>query len=386
MKTPKIVNAVGHIDEELIESAEMSAKPRKKLGTRWVALAASLAIIVLAGITVIPMLSDDSKHKEIIIQGTELDVEWPWEYKTVYEKYPSVTFNGKKYVSRGSAIGEGMLKDVLGTCKAEGYDTYEQKKHTETFELRSIGGVSVERLVAVGMDGEFYVYIRDGAEKPATFGELTDTYGLTQTLEFNRFTKYDGFDQKGHFTLNDDEYIWEILSGCRDAELFEDSDSFERSHRSYLSFTATSEALGVYKRVFYVTGDGYIWTNIFDYAYVYFIGEEAATKIISYAEQNSTEAEFEPYEYTVSGTLTEIGDGYILIDDSVLQLDGKDGTVFKVLTEDIRIRRYIECTNINVGDAVVVKYRGTVSEGNIISDAYSVCKGTLIEGCLAVAE
>ena len=48
---------------------------------------------------------------------------------------------------------------------------------------------------------------------------------------------------------------------------------------------------GVYKGVFRVTEDGYIWTNVFDYAYLFRIGREAAERIFSYAAENGIEAE-----------------------------------------------------------------------------------------------
>ena len=32
----------------------------------------------------------------------------------------------------------------------------------------------------------------------------------------------------------------------------------------YISFTITSEALGVYKHAMYITEDGYFWTNAFN--------------------------------------------------------------------------------------------------------------------------
>ena len=65
-----------------------------------------------------------------------------------------------------------------------------------------------------------------------------------------------------------------------------------------------------------MTADGYIRTNIFDYAYIFRIGEEAAEDIISYAKKNGVETEAEPYAYTLAGTITDIADGYIYLDDS----------------------------------------------------------------------
>lgn len=53
---------------------------------------------------------------------------------------------------------------------------------------------------------------------------------------------------------------------------------------------------------------------------------------------------------------------------------------------DIKIRRCIECTDLKVGDTVAVKYKGEISDRNEINGAYSICKGTLVDGELAVTE
>ena len=110
--------------------------------------------------------------------------------------------------------------------------------------------------------------------------------------------------------------------------------------------------------------------------------------IITYTKNNATETEPEQYEYTIAGILTEIGDGYILIDDTILCKDKADGMVFKVLTEDIQIRRYLECTNIKVGDTVAVKFQSKIvlGEDNTVSGAVSMYKGTLTDGGVAVPE
>ena len=392
MKTPRMANAVGHIGDELITAAADGKKKSKHHPwLKWGSIAACFAVLVIAGAAILPsFLGGDGpatgKYK-YHISGSEANVRWPWEYKTNGEKYPTIHFNGKAYgIKYLNPIGEELLGDMLGSCKAEGVDSYTNKKYTETFEVRRINGVSAERLVASGAAGEFYVYMLDNTAKPATFGEVMELYGLAQTLEFNHFTVCEGYKEKGYYKANDDAYIWQILSDCGNAELYNGADSFDRSNRNYLTFTATSDALGVYKSVIYISEDGYFATNIFNYSHIYFIGEEAAGKIISYAKSNSTEASFEPYELTVSGTLTEIGDGYVLIDDSVLCTDEKDGTVYKIFTNDIRMKRCIEFVGIEVGDTVAVKYSGEISANNEIDGAYSMRKGTLVEGDLAIPE
>lgn len=314
------------------------------------------------------------------------DIDWPWEYKTECERFPAAEFCGKQYVTRNAEIGEHLLSNVIGNCKAQGYDYYTGKQYNETFEVRKINGISESHLIAVAMGEKYYVYLLESNNMPATFGELSDAFSLPQSLKLNRFTQCEGYNEKDCFTLKDDAYIWQILSECRNAKACENASSWKLNGKRYLSFTATSDALGVYKRVFNITVDGYVHTNIFDYAYVYFIGEQAAEKIINYAENNCVQAEPEPYENTVAGTLAEIGDGYVLIDDAVLCADKNNGTVFKVMTKDIKIKRCIECMDIKVGDIVAVKFQGTVSDKHEIDSANSMSKGALVEGDLVIAE
>lgn len=392
MKTPRIANAVGHIDDDLISAA---AESKNKTGHNYrlkrISAAACFAVLIIAGTAILPSFfkkdgSSTDKYK-YQIAGTEADMEWPWKYKTNAEKYRVINFNGKRYnIKSGNTIGADNFGSSLGFCEAEGIDTYTDKRYTEIFEIRKINGVSEEKMIAAGNASGFYVYAVDGQTKPDTFGEILDLYGLSQNLEFRQIANCEGYDEKGYLSLNDDTFIWQILSNCRDAKLYKESDSFDWGKCNYLAFTVTSEALGVYKNVVCISEDGYFETNIFDYSYIYFIGEEAAAQIIDYALNNSDTAEFSPYALTVSGTLTEIGDGYVLIDDTVLCRNPKAATVYKVFTDDIRAKRCIECACVKVGDTVVVKYEGEISENNEVSGAYSIYAGILKDGDVLTAE
>lgn len=398
MKRKKISETIDNINPKYIDEATEyipKAKTTSKSWLKWGSLVACFVVLVVASFAIIPSFFDDDnivdntndgKYK-YYVSGSEVDIEWPWEYKTNAEKYHNIVFDGKQYVIKSlNAVSTNSLGETLGTCEAEGVDSYTDKKYNEAFEVRKLNGVSAEKLIAVGNDTGFYVYTIDDSEKPSTFGKMLELYGLTQTLEFNRFTKYEGYDDKGYFSLNSDEYIWQILSGCRDAQLDNQSDSFDRSNRNYLTFTATSDALGVYKRVVYISEDGYFATNILNYSCSYFIGTDAAGKIIEYALNNSDKAEFSPYALTISGTLVEIGNGYVLIDDTVLCKNAEDGAVYKVYTNDLRVLRCIEYASIKVGDTVVVKYDGEISESNEVTGAYSMYKGTLEDGDLLIEE
>lgn len=397
MKTPRISEAIGNLPEDLVNGAVTYKRTSKKKSfIKWGSIAACFMVMVMAAALIVPMfLGGDpisiggiDRDYKGVISGSEGDIEFPWEYKLTYEKYYTVKYNGNDYRTRARAINESMLGEVLGTCTAQGVDSYTDKTYTETFDVRKINGVSEEKMIAVGMDNEYYVYFNDEVKCPATFGELLDAYNLSETLPLIKFSVNEGYKEKGYYQITDDEYIWQVLSECRNAEFYAENDKWSRGDRNYLSFTATSEELGVYKKVFYITEDGYVSTNVFNYSYVYYIGEDAANKIITHAKSNATEAEREQYEYTIAGTITEIGDGYVLIDDTVLCKDKNDGMVFKILTEDLIIRRYLECTNIKVGDTVAVKFQTEIvlGEDNTVSGAISMYKGKVTDSGMAVPE
>lgn len=393
MKREKISEIINNIDTKYVDEASTytgeTGSTGKKLWYKSVAVAACLAILILGGTKIIPMLTKEDSY----IFKTESYYEWPWEYKTVGEKYTTVIYEGREYSikSRNPISDTDILGEASGKGMASGTDSYTDKIYTIPFEVYEINGISAEKLIGAGIDGEYYIYqISQNNTKPATFGELMTLYGLDKNLEFDHFTIYKGFDAQGYYNLKDDSYIWQILSECKPAPIDDSTaDAFDRSVRNgskYLSFTATSEALGVYKRVVYISEDGYFSTNVFDYAYTYLIGTDAAKKIIEYAMNNSTPGKFEAYELTLSGTLKEVTDDYILVDDSILCRNKKDGTVYKIYINDIRLKRCVDIAGINVGDVVWITYNGEISESNEITGAYSMDKGILINGDLAIPE
>lgn len=72
MKTPRIVNAVGQIDEDLLAGAEKSAKIARMNPVKWGAVAACLAVVVMAAAAVLPMLlREDAPVTPIASEGAE---------------------------------------------------------------------------------------------------------------------------------------------------------------------------------------------------------------------------------------------------------------------------------------------------------------------------
>ena len=400
MGTPSDVerSAVGGEQKALMKGSA-------KLLTRksWLVAVACLAVLLIGAfgyrwlgpslfrggnITIIGGVERHYKNASAMTQ--EIAILWPWEYMTVEEKYNAMIFEGKGYRTRASAISQELLGAELGTCMVSGYDIYTESTYIESFPVRQIRNVSPDELVAVEMEGAYYVYLQDVYDPPATLGQFMDELSLPQTVEWNRYSAMEGFHSTGYYEITEDDPIWQVLETCRDAKVVEDSDDWTwgLSERNYCSFTMTSEALGVYKKALYITDDGYLWTNVMEYAYLYDIGTEAAASILSYVKEQGMEVEMEPYEYRLAGTLVAVEDGYALVDDTILCKEAEDGIVYRVPLEDIRVRRCVEFAGMDVGDIVVVSFRGQidVEGGYIIQGVTSMDEGHLSDGHVLVPE
>ena len=389
MKIPKIARSVGQIDDDLITAAaaEPVCTARRPWG-RWGVLAASVGAVTLIFALVLPMMLNgqeaqppmdlmpagiqlslgdlDRNYKDVALMGAESARDWPAEYMTVAEKHRTVIWALREYRCSGRTVDQSFLGKKLGNYLG--------------FEVYSLRGMPEKQLIAIGLDSNYYVYRGDFSDKPQTLGELDDLYHLTDILQLSRFSTYEKGREDKYFALTDDAYILEVLATCRDAAVVENSDGWSTAGKDYLSFTVTSDVLGVYKNAMYITTDGYLWTNVFDYAYVYEIGEDAAAEIIVYATENSTPKEMEPYEYSLAGTLVKVENGYVYIDDSVMCVDESEGMVFRVSTSDLRVRRCL--AGLEEGMLVVVTFRGGVitRDENLITGVTSISKGVLIEG------
>ncbi len=391
---------IGEIDEKYAEEAAPGLKKNRKAAfIRWGATAACLAAAAAAVVLLWPKtkvnrvsiggIIREYKNVSVNAASSEEAIIWPWEYRTVEERYSSILFEGREYIIKSSkaAADEAYIGESLGTGEGVGYDIYTEEEHRQNFEVREIRNISKELMVAAEMEGQYYIFQNDAYMPPASLGEMLDDYSLKTHLALNRFSVLQEGIQTGYYSLPDDQRIWQILDGCRDAEFVEDEAGGSIS-RNRITFTATSASLGSYKRAFYISDDGYVSTNIFNWAYTFCIGEEAAKEIISYAESNGVSTEAEPYLYSVAGTLTEIGDGYLLVDDTILCADQSDGMVFRVMTDDIRIRRTIEFQKIETGSVVVVSFTEPVRAegGNTVYGAISMAKGYLTGDGVAVPE
>lgn len=396
MKTPRIANAIGHIDDDLVTDAAKCKKKNKKHWLKWGSLAACFAVIVIVGAAILPSLfrenvtpeGTNGRYKDFSIQASESAIVWPWEYQTVYEKYRNVEIDGIEYYGKGRAVSEALVSESIGNYTFVGYDEINGgKKYTAEFEVYKLQNIAQSQFVAVKMEDSYYVFKSSEYSPPSTLGELMETVNLSKVVELSRFSEKEDNPNSNHFVLNNDDYIWEVLTDCKSAVFVED-ESWMVGDRDYLSFTITSDSLGAYKAALYVTEDGYLWTNAFDWQYLFNIGEEAAGKIIKYAKEKSIETEYEAYRNSVAGTIVEITEEYILVDDSILCKNPADGINYKVLLNDLRISRYVDYGIVKVGDTVQISYEGEIDETNVntITSAISASKATISNGDVLIPE
>ncbi len=430
MKNEKLFAAIGQIDEDMIAAAvQDTPKQKKPVWIRYTAIAAALAVVVGAGALLhqhfstgssnryTPLESDGTvyiggiarKYKNSVNTSFEcVDRTYPWECRTDNERYRTLEFNGTEYTNRFTMSGETLdasyVGEKIGTGTVSGHDSYmaNDEYHAFVADVYSIRGIQNALLVAVDFGYGFRAYGIEAYQPPADFGTFWEGYNLAEYLQLDKFSYEIGYDAQGYYTLTDAAYIMEILQSCGDAPILDDgwviiedhqqnvgNGSFGewlKTERNSVSFTVTSEALGVYKNVFSVTDDGYICTNIMRYGYCFDIGEETAAKIMDYAMQHRREIPVEPFYPTLSGQIVAIEDDCILIDDSMLCENPEEGIVFRVPTEDIRISRHVGY--LAVGDWVMVTFADDVDADNnyTVNGAFDIEKGELYDGKLLIPE
>lgn len=393
MKTPRIANAIGQMDDDLVISAAKRETKNKKYWLKWSSLAACFAVFVIAGAAILPsLLGEDAapggRYKNYSIDVSNSAIVWPWEYQTIYEKYTNVEIDGIEYHGKGRAVPEALVDEKIGNYVAVGYDEANNgEKYTAEFGAYTLKDIAQSQFIAVKMENSYYVFQREEYAPPSTLGELMETVNLSKVVELSRFSEKEDTPTSNHFVLNNDDYIWQVLTDCKSTAFVED-ESWRGSDREYLSFTITSDSLGAYKAALYVTEDGYLWTNAFEWQYLFNIGEEAAGKIIRYAKENSIATEYEVYRNSVVGTIVEITEEYILVDDSILCKNPADGITYKFLLNDLRISRYVDCGIVKVGDTVQIFYEGEMDGTNdhTITSAIAASRATISNGDGSIPE
>ena len=398
MNEMELYRSFSELDEEILEKSEMNGSG--KTWIKWVATAAALSILITTALLFFLIPSGDTgrlvsvggvlrEYKNVGSSSQETAIVWPLDYLTEPEKYHAMNFEGREYSIRrtDSLTDRNCIGELLGTCEAFGYDIYTDSQYSKGFDVYAIRGVENTVMVAVQIDNGFYVFRNTEYDPPKTLGKMLEMYSLKEYISFARFGITENREETNWYILEEDSGLWPVLESCQDSPFIEE-DPWSESWDNKITFTVISEQLGIFKQVFMVSRDGYIQTNMFEWAYTFYIGPEKAEEIYRFVQDHSRETEPEPYSYSLAGTITEIHEDYILIDDSCMCLDPNAGMVFRIPMEDIRVRRCVEFGRLREGDFVVVWFTNRIEPDgkNMISGAYSISPAILEDGTAMVPE
>ena len=340
---------------------------------------------------------DDTRERNDLgytLGATEGAIEWRWEDMTDGERYTNLEFDGRSYGTRGTV--NGYLGEWLASGEAFGTEWGANiERHYIPCEIYALTFSPDHSSVAVQFEGSSEIY-RFECEReydpPKTLGEFMEARKLPEVLPLT----YLYHDQRASESIFPDEYslsadhsraVWDILAKYGDAPFikpssFEESCNIQHYEKERIGFAATSEVLGIRNLSFAVNDNGYIITNIEHYGYNYFIGVDAAREVIDYVKAHMTDPlpEEKPVAYEIVGTVTEIGDGYIKVDDSVMMKNPEDGLTFTIDVTDKKLGRVCNLL-ISVGDHVLITYDGRISEDGslLVENAASIQEAWITE-------
>ena len=144
MKTPRIANAVGHIDDDLVSGATHAKATKKNIWLKWGSIAACFAVMLMAVVVAVPMMfgGDDPVPP--------IDDEYQYESGYFYQINEGAysTYVGGKVIAEDK-IGN-KIADVNLTAGWKD-DKGEWKSETEALrgEVYTINGVSNDVAVAL---------------------------------------------------------------------------------------------------------------------------------------------------------------------------------------------------------------------------------------------
>ena len=410
MNTDDILNALNEVDDTCIQNAR---EPKKKLSRKalWISAGAVAAACLLVAlqlphmlrqtphndhihhdgycdcqpdlqITPTPAVSkefplgiaysgDFRERNNFVINSKDSYLEWPWEYLFICDQYPVVEYNDVTYRSRtfftGDNVSETWIGQKLTNAVADvGYSPEFEKTtsfpRTIPCEIYELKGIATDRFFAVKYEGhkEYYVFMQDRLNPPATLGDLITKLNLTETFPLTAVSFPENASERYSLSDADSSAFWELFLQHADRNTITTDFAYSELNlgKNVMTFTINTEALGLYNGAWTLTSGGYLSTNIEDYGYYYYLGEEAVNEIIEVVSSRKKSALLKQ-DFSLIGEVTEITDTYIKVDDSLCMKNPAEGLEFTVELNDLRLKRYVACNRLNVGDHVWIRHIGT---------------------------
>jgi len=416
MNTDDIIDALNEVDDTSIKNAR---EPKKKRNYKALWISVGAAAACLAVVLLLPRISHMTHHdgycdcpdhqitptpavganrwnyKSFGLVTRDSMIGFSWDCQTIAKQFSDVTYNDIEYSLRKSYYNEDMkvsaslIGERLTDYTAEVCDYETGVTHTIECTLYAIAGVDPARFLAVQYAGEknsddYYVFHQKEFNPPATLGEFITSLNLPETLSLVKFSykTYDYTTREKTSDLyglspEDSKVVWDMISEYASVDTRTGEEHGYENNR--ISFSATSEALGLYNRSFALVADGYLSTNIDDYGYDFYLGEEAVTEIREYILAHKIEAPKDSIE-SIYGVVTEIGEDYLKIDDTILMKNPENGLTFTVYAHDnTTIKSYIMSGQLEVGDHIKILHRGISSEEpTVIRTAFSLNIGGFV--------
>ncbi|MCR5485765.1 MAG: hypothetical protein K6F09_09250 [Clostridiales bacterium] len=209
-------------------------------------------------------------------------VQRTWESIAITTRYPSFTYNGKYYTSRGKAKLGDPVKQVLGEVTLESYDG--DKSRTTTAKIMPISSVSPDAAVAVQFtgyaeqfveSGKYYAYVNK-SYSPKNLGQLMDDFSLKQNCTFKGVSGCGGDYTAMTFSAPDENEVWKLFD--RSAAL----DTREVRHEETVLIRYSFPLVGYDVGSIGLTADGYMLFMINERTYVFYIGQARAQAFLKY--------------------------------------------------------------------------------------------------------
>lgn len=198
---------------------------------------------------------------------TESSQEVIWNEKTLAERFPEFEYNGKTYSLTRQTVADDNIDGKLGEVTLTGFDNSTNTYHTingDVFKIKNISDNCNSALKFEGSDIYYIYFNRDYF--PQTLGEFMDDTDIGNTLSLNNMYI------KGSSAISENarEVLLTLFNSCREVQ---NTDDYSH-HKNIVSFSAGIPILGVNNKSIALTDDGFLITNIMEYGYSFYIGEE----------------------------------------------------------------------------------------------------------------
>lgn len=308
----KMYGAVSEIREDIVEqAADYRFKKSPAYIMKPLGIAAAVCLAVGGGIGLAAVLSNGSNvpvanpaetaaggnvpatvaatvnETYAIILDPSTGMQLGWEDMPLYDKFNwfrrgDIEFTSRKYT--GSTYGDvpaDKVGEKLYDVTLTAYETFSAKEFTMSAEVYAIEGIVSDAAVALKYDGtdEYYVFISRGYF-PDTLGGLIDALSLRDTMKLGTiyieqvYNGENGFYIYDPVTMTDagTETIWKFLDECRDIRHV-DEGAFV-GYRQLFSISVDAELIGTANHGIWFTDNGYMITNIMEFGYAFYIGNE----------------------------------------------------------------------------------------------------------------